>query len=67
MGKVMRGHALLVYGWIEMLFILMIPACGHEGLHDDISFVVTRCTQQKLFMENKGSGGREQTIAHESL
>ena len=57
MGKVMRGHALLVYGWIEMLFILMIPAC--EGLHDDISFVVTRCTQQKLFMENEGLGERE--------
>ena len=34
MGKVMRGHTLLVYGWIEMLFILMIMAC--KGLHDDI-------------------------------
>ena len=43
----------------------MIPAC--EGLQDDISLVVTRCTQQKLFMENEGSGEREQIIAHESL
>ena len=38
-----------------------------KGLHDDIWFVVTRCTQQKLFMENEGSDESEQTIAHEGL
>ena len=43
------GNILLVYGWIEVLFILMIP--GFEGLHDDIQFVATRCKQWQLLKE----------------
>ena len=33
-GEFLGGHILLVYSWIEALFILTIPA--FEGLHDDI-------------------------------
>ena len=55
MGKFLGGHILLV------LMILAI-----EGLHGDV-FVVTRCTQQKLFKENEGSGEPEQTIAIEEF
>ena len=57
MGKFLGGHISLVYSWIEALFILTIQA--FEGLHDDIQFVVKRCTQHKLL---KGSGEREQSI-----
>ena len=42
-------------------FILIILA--FEELHDDIKFVITKCTQQKSFKENQGSGERECTIA----
>ena len=58
-GEFLGGHILLVYSWIEALF-LAIPA--FEGLHNDIYFVVTRYIQRKLFKENEGSDEREQTI-----
>ena len=63
--EVLGGHILLVYSWIEELFILTIPA--FEGLHDDniiCSYKMPVATQRKLFKaENEGSGEREQTIA----
>ena len=34
----MGGHILLVYSWIEALFILKIPA--FEGLYDDIIIII---------------------------
>ena len=37
------GHVLLIYSWIEGLFILTIQA--FEGFHNDMKFVVTKCTQ----------------------
>ena len=60
MGKIMGGHISLVCCWIKALFTLTILA--FQGLHDDIQFVATRCIQQKVFKENKGSGEHEQSI-----
>ena len=59
-GDILGGRISLVCSWIEALFTLTIPA--FEGLHDDIQFVAIRCTPQKLFKENKGSGERKQSI-----
>ena len=59
-GDILGGHISLVCSCIEALFTLTIPA--FKGLYDDIQFVAIRCTQQKLFKENKGSGEREQSI-----
>ena len=52
MGKFLGGHILLAYSRIEAIFILTILV--FEGFHDEIYFVATRCTQQKLFKENEG-------------
>ena len=60
-GEILGGHILLVCSWIEELFTLMILT--FVKLHNDIQFVVTRCTQQKLFWENLGSDEHKQSIA----
>ena len=52
MGKFLGGHISLVCSWIEALFTLTIPAFEVEGFHNDILFIVTRCTQQKLLKED---------------
>ena len=65
MGKFLGGHISLVCSWIEAFFTLTIPE--FKGLHNDIQFVVTRCTQQMLLNENEGSGEHEQSIVKLSL
>ena len=48
MGKFLGGHILLVYSWIEVLFVPALKAGA----------VVTICTPQKIFKDNECSGER---------
>ena len=60
-GEILGGYILLVCSCIEVLFTLMI--LEFEKFHNDIQFVVTRCTQQKLYWENLDSDEHKQSIA----
>ena len=54
-GEFLGGHILLVYCWIELLFILIILA--FEGYQDYIRVIYSyKMYTMKVTQRNKGSG-----------